>query len=119
MGNQARESVVLKAELKKADGELLSSNLLYFTEPKNLTLSNPEIKREVEQTQEGFKVKLSSKTLAKNVYLLYEEAEGFFSDNYFDLLPNSPVEITFKTTHKASDFAEKLQVVSLVDSYIN
>ena len=113
----AKEKVVFKAELLTENGALISSNLLYFSAPKNLKLPNPSIETAITSTEEGYKIKLSSNLLAKNVYLRYEGAEGFFSDNYFDLLPNEPVEVLFRTTTDATNFKAQLQIFSLVDSY--
>ncbi|NRA51733.1 MAG: glycoside hydrolase family 2 protein, partial [Phaeodactylibacter sp.] len=79
----AKEKAVFKAELLTENGALIASNLLYFSAPKNLKLPNPSIETETTSTEEGYKIKLSSNLLAKNIYLRYEGAEGFFSDNYF------------------------------------
>ena len=71
----------------------------YFLKPKKLNLKNQPIDIEIKQNNEGFSIRLTSKTLQKNVFL-YSETKGTFSDNFFDLLANVPIEIQFKTTVK-------------------
>jgi beta-mannosidase len=82
------------------------TTLFYFAKPKDLQLTKPsiQIKKINELTYE-----LSSDALAKNVYLSSEQ-ETFFSDNYFDLLPNRKLEI------KLSKPVNKLEVKSLFDT---
>jgi len=70
--------------------------LYYFSKPKNLQLQQADITQEITKTATGFKIKLSSTTLQKDVFL-YSEEKGHFSDNYFDILPNETVEIEFET----------------------
>jgi beta-mannosidase len=60
---------------------------------------------------------LTTNTLAKNVYLTCSNANGFFSDNYFDLIPGIPKTITVKTQLQQDEFNRSLNIVSLVDSY--
>ena len=71
----------------------------YFSKPKNLNLKNQPIDIEIKQNNEGFSIRLISKTLQKNIFL-YSKTKGTFSDNFFDVLANVPIEIQFKTTVK-------------------
>jgi beta-mannosidase len=68
----------------------------YLAKPKDLKLQQAEINQEITKTSSGFKIKLSSSTLQKDVFLFTKE-KGHFSDNFFDLLPNETVEIEFNT----------------------
>ena len=40
---------------------------------------------------------LQSKALSREVNLTLMEKNGFFADNYFDLLPSQKKELTFKS----------------------
>lgn len=73
--------------------------LKYFSKPKDLKLKKVDISKKITQTSSGFNISLSSTTLQKNVFL-YSKEKGYFSDNYFDLLPNETIEIDFKTAAK-------------------
>ncbi len=61
----------------------------YFVKPKDLKLSKPTITiTQINPTT----IELTSDVLAKNVFLSGKDV--FFSDNYFDLLPNQKVQVT-------------------------
>jgi len=98
-------------------GAVIAENVAYFSSPKNLALKRPEIRIESTKQPDGYEVRLVSGTLAKNVYLSCEGCRGFFSDNYFDLLPNESKTVFFKTHHEVGDFQRSLKVMSLFDSY--
>ncbi|MGV3697016.1 beta-mannosidase [Flavobacterium sp.] len=89
----------------KFNGESVET-LHYFVKPKELTLTKPniQIKKINDLTYE-----ISSDVLAKNVYLS-SEPETFFSDNYFDVLPNQKIEI------RLSKPVEKIETKSLFDT---
>ena len=70
--------------------------LYYFESPKNLKLQKGEITKTITKTNKGFLLKLQSNTLQKSVYLT-TETKGFFSDNYFDIVPNKMYEVEFIT----------------------
>jgi hypothetical protein len=38
----------------------------------------------------------------KNLYLTFDDIDGVFSDNYFDLLPGRPMVVRFKPAHTVS-----------------
>jgi hypothetical protein len=56
--------------------------------------------------------------LAKSVYLSGFR-EGFFTYNYFNLIPGRPVEIEFRPKVKMSgeEFRRNLKVRSLIDAF--
>ena len=109
------KNAVFLVSLKKGKEEL-SSNYLYFTEPKNLELQQPDIKKEINKTGEGYTVTLSANTLVKDLYLDYE-GEGHFSDNFFDLFPGQKVTVSFTTEKDSGNFESNLKLFSLVDSF--
>ena len=88
---------------------------VYFTEIKDLKLLKPSIWQSIIANENGYSIKIGTNVLAKNVYL-QTDIEGFFSDNYFDLLPGETKTIDFVT--KAKTFkSTSLKIRSLVDSY--
>jgi beta-mannosidase len=70
----------------------------------------------VKKSDNGYTVELSTDKLAKNVYLQIEE-EGFFSDNYFDLLPGRNVVINFTSKKPVENLQNKIKLMTLTDSY--
>jgi beta-mannosidase len=112
--SQNEGNIFLKADLK--GNQFSAGNIFYFTYPKYLSLEKPGIKISIEPVEEGFRVTLNSDKLAKNVFLDTNE-EGFFGDNYFDLLPGEKVEVIFKTSASITDLKNKIRIKSLSDSY--
>jgi len=100
----------------KTGNEVLSQKNYYFTQPKNLTLLKPVISTTVKKEASSWVIRLKPDVLAKDVYLNFPGVEGFFSDNYMDLLPGKETIITFTPT-VSSLSPGKLELMSLVDSY--
>ncbi len=90
-------SIMLIAEWVEND-QVLADCVYYFRKVKDLNLPNPEIEYDFKKGTDGFEITLKSQQLAKNVYLMIGKEEGFFEDNYFDLLPGKAVTIDLKTT---------------------
>lgn len=79
----------------------------FLTKPKDLALNNSEVTKQIEKTESGFEIELSSRALQKDVFL-YTNSKGHFSNNYFDLLPNKKMTISFETDEeKLSDIKIK------------
>lgn len=96
----------------------LTENLFYFTEPKDLLLSKPQITlKELRRENDEYILELSTNKLAKNVFLTLDETDVFFSNNYFDLLPGDNYIIRCKSNKTITDLDKKIQVRSLVDTY--
>ena len=79
------------------DGRRVSSNKRFFEPYKALSLPRPQIQTDVKPVRGGFRITLSADKFARAVYLSAPGHEGFFSDNYFDLLPGEKVEVEFRT----------------------
>ncbi|MGE5412500.1 MAG: glycoside hydrolase family 2 protein, partial [Clostridiales bacterium] len=105
------------AQLSDTNGEMLSENIMYFRQPKDLSLEKPEIKMQIGKTTNGYSIELSTNKLAKDVYLSLEE-EGFFTDNYFDLIPGKAKKLELITANEISDIEKKIKIISLIDSYL-
>ena len=110
-------NVVLLAELR-SDGKTVSTNQYYFKPFKEMSFSKPNIGVEVSPSPTGFEIKLTTDKVAKAVYLS-GFTDGFFVDNYFDLIPGNTAEFEYKTEKKMSvdEFRRKLNVRSLVDAF--
>ncbi len=107
----------LHVELK-IGGKLVSQNDYFFKPFKELDISKPNIKAEITSTSVGFKIRLSTDKVAKAVYLS-GFSEGFFSDNYFNLIPGKDVEIDFRVGKELNDerFRRYLKIRSLTDAF--
>ncbi len=111
------ESDVVLLTCLVADGHVLSDNRFLLGQPKDLNLPKPEIGIQASRNIDGYSVTLLSDKYAMDVCLSLPGHDGFFSDNYFDLLPGESQTIEFKTNDQIDDFVKGLKILSLVDSY--
>ena len=84
------KNVFLVAELL-VGGKPVSRNEYFFQPFKNLALPRPQINTSVLPVRGGFKITLSAEKFARAVYLSLPNYQGFFEDNYFDLMPGEKV----------------------------
>lgn len=71
-----------------ARGKVLASNLLYFTQPKDMDLPDPEFSYRCSVAEGGgYLVEVRAIHQLKNVEFALVGIEAEFSDNYFDLAP--------------------------------
>ncbi len=98
-----------------SEGKTIASNIYYFLPPNRLDFHEPHIKREITKTENGYGIVLTTDKLAKNVFLSFD-GDGFFSDNYFDLLPGESKEIGFVPEGEIVDFEKKLKLSTLFDT---
>ncbi|HYJ91785.1 MAG TPA: glycoside hydrolase family 2 protein, partial [Pyrinomonadaceae bacterium] len=112
------ESNVLVRSTLKIGGETVSTNNYYFKPFKEMAFAKPKITIQVTTDSKGFVVHLSSDRVARAVNL-YGVKSGFFEDNFFDLLPDRPVEVHFRNDENISldEFRNSLKVRSLVDAF--
>ncbi len=98
------KETVLSVQFKA--GSKIARAFHYFVKPKDLLLTKPNI--QIEKI-DSLTIEVSSDVLAKNVFL-FSNQDTFFSDNYFDVLPNQKVKINL------SKSVEKIEVKSLFDT---
>jgi beta-mannosidase len=55
--------------------------------------------------------------LARDAYLTFRSLDVEPSDNYVDVLPGQPVEITLKTPAPIDQVRSQMKVISLVDAF--
>ena len=95
-----------------------AENIYYFARQKELKLPEYRLNISVSQVDKNFHIQLLSDALVKNLYLYTNEnSTGFFSNNYFDLLPNEPKTIIYTPNEKITldEFEKQLKTLSLKD----
>lgn len=105
LGKANPNQVVLKVELLNRE-KIVTTNLYYFSKPKDFQLEKPSIKTELIQEDGKRFLKVSTDKLVKDLYVNFKNQKVFLSDNYFDLLPNETMLLELTTD-------EKLDVESL------
>jgi beta-mannosidase len=111
-----KESSVLIATLTR-NGEILAANHHYFELPKNLHLEKPSISFATRKVADGYEVTLETDFVARNVYLYFPETQGWWTDNFFELIPGHTKTVVFETSATISNPADLLQVRSLADAF--
>ena len=109
--NYIPEETVLNIQLKH-DSLLLDEHNYYFTKPANLKLPAQNISVKAKAVSGGYEITLTSGQLAKNVELSVD-AEGFFDDNFFDLLPGETKTVRFTTGATINDLSRQLKTRTL------
>ena len=111
-----RNDIVLVAMVVKGD-EVLSENHFFFVYPKDLDLKKGKIEFSAEKTERGYMLTFTATDFAKEVFLSTEDGKGFFTNNFFDLIPGKEVTTEFIIDADVPDVQKTVQVYSLVDSY--
>lgn len=77
------------------DGDhVVSQNLVFFDEAKQLALPLPQIRTSFEAGSDGYTLTLTTDTLARNVWISFGDLDADVSDNAFDLLPGQSKTVT-------------------------
>jgi beta-mannosidase len=108
-----RKSTLMLAEVLNEDGVLLDDEALYFVLPKDLELPEPELKISITPDGDNYTITLTSDKLCKNVYLSLQHGEGFFTDNYFDILPGITKTISLKDHNLTSLTSDDIHYITL------
>jgi beta-mannosidase len=112
------KAVFLNCELL-VGGQPVSSNRVFFRPFKELALPSPHVTTVAAKTRDGFTATLKSDKFARDVYLSAEGLDGFFTDNYFDLIPGREVKVEFRARRpiKLDEFRSRLKARSLADAF--
>ena len=115
--NRDSKNVMIYCELI-VNGKVISTNEYFFEPFKSLSLPASQISFDVARIRNGYKITLTTDKLAKAVYMS-TKTDGFFSDNYFDLLPDKPIEVEFRTRLNIplDEFRNQLKIRSLRDAF--
>ena len=84
---------------------------------KDVTLPKSSVHKTIKEVNGEFVLELKADKLVKNLYLSLEESDGFFNDNYFDILPGETSVIYFKPV-KGMDiktFEKNLKMMQMSD----
>jgi beta-mannosidase len=99
------------------DGKVVSSNLIYFAPAKQVHLPATQIATDLVSDGAGYRLRLTSKGLARSVYVSFGDVEAEASDNYFDLIPGQAVDVKVQSKLSVEQLRQGLKVISLVDAF--
>lgn len=111
-----KEDVVVCAELKDDKGNSYS-NHYFLMKQKEMNFPRTVIQRTVRAIENGYEITLRSDKFARSVFMSIDGIDNFFENNYFNLMPDTPVKVKVRTTLPQTEFEAQLKVVSLSDAY--
>lgn len=104
IGDANKNETYLNVIIRDKEDKIIAEMNHFFVKPKDLKLPKPNIQiKKISPTE----IEVSTDVLAKDVYLI---GDTHFSDNFFDLLPNTSRRIKF------SKPLGKVEVMSLFDT---
>jgi beta-mannosidase len=104
------------------NSQSVSTGTVLFVPAKHFNFRSPNLKTDITEEDERFVIKLKASSFAKYIELSLKQADGIFSDNYFDLSGGSERKVyikknTLSKNLSLNELAENLSVRSLIDSY--
>lgn len=112
-----RKNTFLSLVLKDRQGRELNRQLFYFEHPKFLNLPETEVKQKVRYEDGYCEVTLTSKALAKDVFIEIPVQGARFSDNFFDLLPGVSRKIRIVSPLLKKQEPQEIKVKHLRQTY--
>ncbi|HUA80751.1 MAG TPA: glycoside hydrolase family 2 protein [Dyella sp.] len=98
------------------DGDrVVSQNLVFFDEAKQLALPLPRIRTSLDAGSDGYALTLTTDTLARNVWVSFGDLDADVSDNAFDLLPGQSKTVTVHSKVALEKLKHALQVLDLAN----
>jgi beta-mannosidase len=93
-------------------GKMLATRTVFFEKPKDLKLESPQLDFTVKKINTGYEITITSKNLIKNLFLELP-FDGFFTENFFDVIPGIPKKVLFESKNRNIDITNKLKYNSL------
>lgn len=112
--NEDRHAVYAACSLI-VGGRVLSENLQYFENPKDLALQKAGLKFSLVHTGSAYTLSLLTPVLAKNVSINTGDGSVILSDNFFDLQPGEVKKIFFNSVKSLTDVDIRLVCLNNLD----
>lgn len=100
----------------KVNGKETAHRTYFFAPPKDLQFLTGKLQHRIEAVEGGFMITLDADVVYKNVFLS-SDTEGWFENNFVDVIPNIKTKIFYKTKVSKEDFEKSLKIKSLIDSF--
>lgn len=93
------------------------SNIAYANKQKFMNFTAPKLTTSIKAAEDGYEVTVATDKFSRGVFLSLEGIDNFFSDNYFDILPNGSRTIHVTTPLAMDEFKRQLAITTLGDVY--
>lgn len=107
----------LAVKLKDKKGNILAENIHYFARTKDLNLPKAKIEYKSKTLDGRCEIILSSKQLAKDVFIQVPMQGAHFSDNFFDLLPRERKKIIIQSAEIKKGMTPEITIKQISDTY--
>lgn len=102
--------------LKNKKGEVLSQEIYYFNYAKEQDLPKADIRYKVKPMDGKYEVTLSSKQLARDVFIEIPVQGARFTDNFFDLLPGQTKKVIITSDQLKKNENVEIKIRQLSDT---
>ena len=109
---------------KEGGGEIGPSNLIYIAPTKEVHLKPASIQVDLKPGSSKaapgtntYVVSVTSRVLARDVYLSFGSIDAKLSDNYFDILPGQTEQVTVTSNATLDDLRAAMKAMSLTDAF--
>lgn len=113
LSNHSPSEVFVSAKWSGVQGNEATMTY-YFVKNQQLALPRPNITGEQSVENGATVITLRSDVLAKGVVIVAEN-DGIWSDNYFDLIPNQSIKVSFKGFNRENSSPGAVSVHSMYD----
>ena len=100
--DQALSNLFIHAEITKGEN-VVCKNKYFFVLPKDLNIPDPKFTYETKKFGKIVTIQIQAITFIYQLFITCNNADGIFSDNYFDLLSGETVTINFTPADKSID----------------
>jgi len=97
------------------DGKAVSRRLVYFNAAKDLRWSTPGITADIQAAEQGYQLEVTSKSLARALWVDFGDLDVDISDNALSLLPGERVTLSLRSSADIDALRRALTLRSLGD----
>lgn len=99
------------------NGKLVSSNMSYLGSPERPPLPATHLETKLTGSNGSYTLRISSKVLARSVYVGFGDTDATVSDNFFDIFPGGSAEIHISTKADLDTLKKDLKLLTVNDAY--
>ena len=89
----------------------------YFVPAKELDLPRTRVRWDAEPDGPIWRLRVWSGALARSVHIEADGIRGWFSDDFFDIMPGDTVDVLFEPAGSAERLEGRLRITTLADTY--
>jgi beta-mannosidase len=98
------------------EGEVLAQRIVYFAAAKEQRLAADQVHGELQAEGDHYRLRLSSRSLARALWIDFNTVDARVEDNAFDLLPGQPHDVVVRSRADLSTLRAALRLRTLGDA---